>query len=319
MVSSLLPPLSTQVEIVDKDGKPTPQFARILQKLALGSGLDVSNGVIDFATIAAKTILANKTAGTAAPTACSIDDILDFIAGTPTQGDILFRGASGWKRLPAGTAGKVLQTNGASADPTWVTPSSGGSGGASYAGFLTSSPPDPATFTLVGSNPGGTTTSYLAGSYFNITLPASGTSAKYTKNLPTAPYTIYCAVSISGDSTIGNDLSVNLYDASNNIVRKIRQTMVSADYRWGVSSGAGDIKTLSGAQRFGTNATLFMRMKNDSTNITYSFSMDNGLTWLVFYSEAISGISAATKWGFQTANASSTLTFGATFWALYTA
>ena len=36
-------------------------------------------------------------------------------------GDIMFRGASGWQRLPAGTAGQKLQTNGPGADPSWVT------------------------------------------------------------------------------------------------------------------------------------------------------------------------------------------------------
>lgn len=38
------------------------------------------------------------------------------------QGDILYRGASTWERLPAGTAGKVLQTNGAAANPSWADP-----------------------------------------------------------------------------------------------------------------------------------------------------------------------------------------------------
>lgn len=38
----------------------------------------------------------------------------------PTQGSIFYCGASGWTFLPPGTAGQVLQTNGAYADPTWV-------------------------------------------------------------------------------------------------------------------------------------------------------------------------------------------------------
>lgn len=38
------------------------------------------------------------------------------------HGDILYRGASSWIRLAAGTAGQVLQTNGAGAAPTWITP-----------------------------------------------------------------------------------------------------------------------------------------------------------------------------------------------------
>lgn len=35
------------------------------------------------------------------------------------QGDILYRGASAWQRLPAGTDGQLLRTNGAAADPSW--------------------------------------------------------------------------------------------------------------------------------------------------------------------------------------------------------
>lgn len=46
-----------------------------------------------------------------------------FLSGQ-TQGDILYRGASGWVRLPAGTNGDVLTTHGAGADPSWLTPAS---------------------------------------------------------------------------------------------------------------------------------------------------------------------------------------------------
>lgn len=35
------------------------------------------------------------------------------------QGDILYRGASAWERLPAGTDGQVLRTNGSAANPSW--------------------------------------------------------------------------------------------------------------------------------------------------------------------------------------------------------
>ncbi len=43
--------------------------------------------------------------------------------GSPAQGDILYRGASNWVLLTAGTDGKVLTTHGTSANPTWTTPS----------------------------------------------------------------------------------------------------------------------------------------------------------------------------------------------------
>lgn len=42
------------------------------------------------------------------------------------NGDILYRGATNWERLAAGTSGQVLQTNGAGAAPSWATVSSGG-------------------------------------------------------------------------------------------------------------------------------------------------------------------------------------------------
>ena len=42
------------------------------------------------------------------------------------RGDVLYQGASALSRLAAGTAGQVLQTNGAGADPSWATLASGG-------------------------------------------------------------------------------------------------------------------------------------------------------------------------------------------------
>lgn len=126
-MTALIQPLNAEVEIVDERGRPTLQFMRILQKLSLGTGLTKdAAGNITFASMVANTILANKTAGTANPTACTISDILDFV--TTTRGSILFRGVSGWQALAPGTATYLLQTNGAGADPTWVTPPTGGGG-----------------------------------------------------------------------------------------------------------------------------------------------------------------------------------------------
>ena len=42
------------------------------------------------------------------------------------RGDILYRGASAWLCLPAGTSGQFLRTGGAGADPSWAT--AGGNG-----------------------------------------------------------------------------------------------------------------------------------------------------------------------------------------------
>jgi hypothetical protein len=44
----------------------------------------------------------------------------DVAVGTPAQGAVFYRGAATWNALAAGTAGRVLTTNGAGADPTWA-------------------------------------------------------------------------------------------------------------------------------------------------------------------------------------------------------
>lgn len=44
------------------------------------------------------------------------------IPASIAQGDIIYRGASAFERLPAGTSGQILKTQGASANPVWVDP-----------------------------------------------------------------------------------------------------------------------------------------------------------------------------------------------------
>ena len=83
----------------------------------LGNCSGLPTAGLNFA--ATQRIHGRKTAGAGAAEECTLSDILDFVGGA-TRGDILFRGAAGWVRLPAGTDGYVLQTHGASADPTWA-------------------------------------------------------------------------------------------------------------------------------------------------------------------------------------------------------
>jgi len=48
-------------------------------------------------------------------------------ADQSAQGDIIYRGATAWARLPAGTSGDFLKTQGAGANPLWA-PAAGGAG-----------------------------------------------------------------------------------------------------------------------------------------------------------------------------------------------
>lgn len=67
---------------------------------------------------ATQRILGRNTAGAGDPEEISLSQLLDWI-GSAAQGDILFRGATGWQRLAAGTAGQVLKTQGTAANPLW--------------------------------------------------------------------------------------------------------------------------------------------------------------------------------------------------------
>lgn len=73
------------------------------------------------ANMAASLIKARKTGSTGDPEDCTLSEVLDLI-GSAAQGDVLYRGSSGWARLGAGTAGQFLKTQGAGANPAWAAP-----------------------------------------------------------------------------------------------------------------------------------------------------------------------------------------------------
>lgn len=116
------------------------------------------------------TVLAGNTG--AAPTFNTVSSVLDAIGNT--QGNILYRSASGWNALAVGTSGQVLSTQGAGANPQWISAAGVGtvtsvdvSGGTT--GLTTSGGPITAagTITLAGTlgtaNGGTNLTSYTQG------------------------------------------------------------------------------------------------------------------------------------------------------------
>lgn len=82
----------------------------------------IDNNAVTYAKLqdvsATSRVLGRKTSGAGDAEECTLSEVLDFI-GSAAQGDILYRGASGWARLGAGTSGQVLKTQGASANPAW--------------------------------------------------------------------------------------------------------------------------------------------------------------------------------------------------------
>lgn len=83
---------------------------------------DISNDAVTYAKLqnvsATSRILGRKTAGAGDAEECTLSEVLDFI-GSAAQGDILYRGASDWARLAAGTANYFLQTRGSGQNPVY--------------------------------------------------------------------------------------------------------------------------------------------------------------------------------------------------------
>ncbi len=100
-----------------------PQWANAVTSVATGTGLTggpiTTSGTIALASIANSTVLANTSGISAAPSSTTVSTLLDSAIDN-TQGDILYRNASSWTFLGAGTNGQVLQTQGASANPHWT-------------------------------------------------------------------------------------------------------------------------------------------------------------------------------------------------------
>lgn len=111
-----------------------PQWSDIsgvgtVTSVATGTGLTggtiTTTGTISLASIADNTLLANISGSSAAPSATSLSDLIDASI-SDSQGAILYRSASGWESLAAGTNGYYLKTQGAGANPTWAAVSGSG-------------------------------------------------------------------------------------------------------------------------------------------------------------------------------------------------
>jgi hypothetical protein len=76
------------------------------------------------ANIPALTLLSNITGATASAIGNTLSDIIDACISA-VRGILLFRGATGWAALVPGTAGQMLTTGGAAADPAWANVPSG--------------------------------------------------------------------------------------------------------------------------------------------------------------------------------------------------
>jgi hypothetical protein len=131
----------------DVTGSGTGSFATTIANDA------VTNAKL--ANMAASTIKARITGSTGDPEDATFTQVLDLV-GSVTYGDILYRDSTSWARLPAGTSGHFLKTQGAGAAPTWAAASGGGGGSTNL--WIAASQWIPRTTTGVGVDSTETTT-----------------------------------------------------------------------------------------------------------------------------------------------------------------
>lgn len=204
--------------------------------VTIGSGvtsITIDNGAVSNAKLAnmsASTIKARITGSTGAPEDATFTQLLDLV-GSAAQGDILYRGASTWTRLGAGTSGQFLKTQGTGANPLWASVPGGGDA-------LTSNPL---------SQFASTTSSQLAGVLSN----ESGTGLAVFNDGATLTNTTLNGLSFTG--TAGSTLSAG---AGGTIAYTANNLSVFASTTSSQLSGVLSDETGSGAAVFGTSPTL---------------------------------------------------------------
>jgi hypothetical protein len=117
-VESLAAVASKWINTISTSGVPSatqPLFSDISGNATLAQLPSIGNG----------TLVSNISGGTTTPLANSLTSIIDTIIGA-TQGQVLYRSGTVWTALNPGTAGQVLTTGGAAANPSWT--SVGGTG-----------------------------------------------------------------------------------------------------------------------------------------------------------------------------------------------
>lgn len=144
--------------------------------LTLIASVDQLNDPIPLVDVSDKSMSSSGTTKKA-----TVNKILDSLAGSSVaQGDIIYRGATNWSRLPAGESGQFLQTNGSGSNPSWETVSGGGGGGGA---------PTNAEY-LVGAVNGTLTNERLVGN-----------STSITANLATSGAATFERAALTGDVT----------------------------------------------------------------------------------------------------------------------
>lgn len=156
-----------------------------------------------------------------------------------TRGDLIYRGASAWQRLPAGTSGQFLKTNGSTADPSWanviteVAVQSIVAGGNEFTGIPSTAimitlvvanwtPADDA-LVQIGTSSGFVTTGYISSGSRTVSTSAS------TDTSTTGFFVNTTAVAVSGTIRL-TKLTANLWTCDHVLGSGTTSTFVGGGY-----------------------------------------------------------------------------------------
>ena len=315
-----LQPLDKKFAIFDRFGNPTDYFVRWAQQ----KQIDIT-GSIALSDLIAYLDAHQLIAGVGIQFApgpngdlnsnptihADVQAILDEISAT--RGIIIYRGNLGWAALLPGTAGYVLQTNGAGADPTWVAPAGGG-GGATFI------PPVLANFTYSNQPAGATATAITGGiQMFSPSLGSAFNLNVLLQNTPATPWTQWLRSSCSTNPAVAySNFGIALADASGKLITWGNWT--------GATTGGNDIEVnyynsyTSRSSFTGQNGTVItaplIGINDDGTNLNFLFSYD-GVTSFKGYSASRTAWLAAgpTKMGIFTMGYSQPTTANFVHWA----
>ncbi len=204
-------------------------------------------------------------------------DLAAIAAINPSQGDILYRNATEWSRLGAGTSGQILRTNGAGNNPAWATISGGGTD----AGAFESSPTKPLLTNFTLENAG---TASAADGTFGIVLTMPSATAnirflRYTAGLPGSSWDMRLRASMITPYFTANihHCCLLLRNSANNRIINFAQNGGNVVVQnWSsytaFASGVVSFAAVYGPQGF------WKRITCDGTNLTFYTSV-NGTDW----------------------------------------
>jgi hypothetical protein len=227
-------------------------------------------------TMATGRVLGRDTASTGAIEELTLSEVLDLI-GSAAQGDILYRGASSWARLAAGTAGQILRTNGASQNPVWATLSGAGVD----SGVFETSPQKPLLADFTFENQG---TASAADGSFGIVLTMPSTTVnirflRYTAGLPGSSWDLRLRSSALipySSNTIHHGAILMRNSANGRIINFAQAGSQIVIQTWSAYN-AFNATISAPATTVGTEG-FWKRVTCDGTNVLF-WTSANGLDW----------------------------------------